>query len=61
MAGPGTSIPSSSIPPTSLPPLPVLQGHELVCTILQDLLQPFPFVRGLITSLLVLFGCPATG
>ena len=77
MAGAGTSsIPPTSIPPTSIPPTSVLPttvpstsipptsipaGPELVCTVLRVLLEPFPFLRGLITSLLSVFGCPATG
>ena len=77
MTGAGTSVPTSStstsiatvpppgsVPPASNPPVtftPVLPMAQLVCSILQALVEPFPFLRDLFTSLLGLFGCPPTG
>jgi hypothetical protein len=70
MASAGTSVPSSSVPPTLVPPTLVppiafppgagVPGPEFVCTLLRSLIQPFPFLQGLLTDVLALLSCPVT-
>ena len=75
IAGAGTVVPTStSVPPSSsstiLPPsttippapsttIPPVFDRNLICAILQSLVEPLAFLGGLITNLLAVFGCGA--
>ncbi|MCA1683584.1 MAG: hypothetical protein LC708_00405, partial [Actinobacteria bacterium] len=54
---PSTTTTTSSSTTTTRPVL----GTDRVCGVLRGLLEPFPFLRPLVTSLLATFRCAAFG
>ena len=65
VAGAGTLVPTSVSPSTTttttIPATVPIPVANFVCPVLQSFLGSFPFLRGLIGSLLAVLGCGAVG
>ena len=63
IAGAGTLVPTSVSPSTTttIPATVPIPGANFVCLVPQSFPGSFPFLSGLIGSLLAVFGCGAVG